>query len=156
MTSHKKKGTLPWNLASPKSGKTRRGLTRFILTVALVIGALLAGSLAASASTTAEPQSVSAVVPAYNAGQIPEYYQFCYDRTPTQHLQSTKSTTPKYWYKTAIAKSGGVDCQYMYAVFNIWPKTQTVTYSWTAVCKGMHKGTKGNWDAKKKLPYCTN
>lgn len=115
----------------------------------------VASPMATSVAAASTSLKVITSVPAYNAGQIPEYYQFCYDRTPTQHLTSNRSTTPKYWYKTAVATPSGVDCKYMYAVLNFWPKTQTVTYSWTAVCKGMHKGTKGIWDSKTRLPYCT-
>jgi hypothetical protein len=140
-----------------KSEKTVARISSLLIAVGMIISSLLLGAITASAAEPlSKAQIASSSAPSYRATQIPEWYQFCYDRTPGQQLQSTKSATPRHWYKNAIASSNGVECKYMYALLNFIPRTKNVTYTWTAVCKGMHKGNKGNWDAKKKMPYCTN
>lgn len=100
--------------------------------------------------------NLALTAPAHAAptGPIPEYYQFCYDRTPAQQLTSRTGTTPKHWYKTAVAQAGGVSCKYMYAAYGgFWPKEKSVFYSWSQVCKAMGLGTKGSLD-ERKIPHC--
>lgn len=142
---------------APSMRRRTRALSGFFVVVGLVISSLLMGAITASAdaSVTTARSAVTPGVPASVGKPIPEYYQFCYDRTPKQQLQSTRSATARYWYKNAVASSKGVECQYMYAALNIKPATKKWTHSWTTVCKAMKAGKKGNWDAKRKLPYCT-
>lgn len=143
-------------------GSRLGAVPRLLIAVGLVISSLLMGTISASAdaSSAGGRNTVTAAVPAYGANQIPEYYQFCYDRTPAQKLSQsgrklTTSATPRHWYKTAVASSKGVECQYMYAIMDLVPVTKKVTHSWTTVCKAMKLGQKGSWDAKRKYPYCT-
>lgn len=110
--------------------------------VLVAAGIALGGAFVATPTAQAE-----------SLGPVPEYYQFCYDRTPVQQLTSKTGTTPKHWYKTAIARSGGVDCQYMYALGGFVPRTKTVYYSWATVCKAMGLGAKGSLDDR-KIPHC--
>ena len=113
---------------------------RFI--VPLLIALAMAAAVAVPAS--AAPSS----------GPVPEYYQFCYDRTPQQKLTSKTGTTPKHWYKSAVAESRGVSCKYMYAgVGGFWPKEKSVFYSWSKVCTQMKLGKQGKLDSR-KIPYC--
>jgi len=112
-----------------------RVLTFVALTASLLV--FFGANLALTAPAHAAP-----------TGPIPEYYQFCYDRTPAQQL------TSKHWYKTAVAQASGVSCKYMYAAYGgFWPKEKSVFYSWSQVCKAMGLGTKGSLD-ERKIPHC--
>ncbi|PXX58149.1 hypothetical protein DFR70_115122 [Nocardia tenerifensis] len=66
---------------------------------------------------------------------------------------SKGGTTPKYFYKNAVATPSGVDCKYMHATFfGVFPVESTEHYSWSQVCDGMRMGKDGWWDGE--FPRC--
>ena len=137
--------------APAPSGIGRRTAAR----IAAVAGAFVIASVP---GLVALPGHLTAVAKADNCnqrycGDMPEWYQYCLDRTPTQHMTGAQSQSPQYFYKTGIATPSGVDCKYMHATFfGMWPVESTVHYSWQQVCRDLRIGNNAVWDGR--YPHC--
>lgn len=103
--------------------------------------------IAAAAGVIGSP-SAHATCNDHYCGDLPEWYQFCKDRTPG----GTYSNQTHYQYKGAPPSSNGVDCQYAYAEGGVVPRTKTVHWTWSQVCSALRIGKHATWDGQR--PHC--
>lgn len=105
--------------------------------------AVLATMILSMGLVAASPSTASAA-----GGYIPEYYQFCYNNPPFRYAPGYTA-----YYKTAIARSSGVECQH-YTAYNGWffGWPWRTYYNWDTVCRAMRLPTPGWWDGR--YPRC--
>ena len=129
----------------PQPLRTKRRMPRLAALAAVAISALTI----ASTEAVVEAPAAHATCNNHYCGDLPEWYQFCKERTPG----GTFSDRTQYVYKGAPASSSGVDCQYDYAAFGGFvPRTKVVHYSWPQVCNALRIGKHATWDGH--YPHC--
>lgn len=132
----------PTRTATRREGKRTRRLSALIAIPVWIVATGWAATLATS------PVAHATCNDNY-CGDLPEWYQFCKNRTPG----STMSDRTQYFYKGAPASSSGVDCQYAYAGFmGFFPQTKVIHYSWSQVCSALRIGNDATWDGQR--PHC--
>jgi hypothetical protein len=118
------------------SGSVPQSRLRTKLVHALASLIVAVTTLVGGATTTA-PAAMAAPAAA-TSGWVPEYYQFCYDRPPFP------SWVARSWYKNAIARADGVECQhYVQWADRGLPMFWQTYYDWNAVCRS--EGFSGGW-----------
>ncbi|WP_157137571.1 hypothetical protein [Mycobacterium parascrofulaceum] len=128
-------GVSPSNLQQQLKSRTRHLCTlAALLVLALTVG---------SAATLIDAPPAQATCNSNCCGDIPEWYQFCKNRTPG----GTFSDQTHFIYKGAPANASGVDCKYDYAGFGGFvPRTKVIHYSWSQVCSDLRIGKRATWD----------